>query len=52
MKKQVLATAVKWTKVKKLYTWEQVSEYQRRGWQVVMGDHVEEAKAAMSKYGR
>lgn len=36
MTKTVLAIATKACKTKKLYTWEQVTEYQNRGWQITM----------------
>lgn len=36
MKKAVLAIATKGYKTKNLYTWEQVGQYQSRGWQISM----------------
>lgn len=34
--KKTIALAVKGFKTKEMKSWEQIAEYQRRGWQIVM----------------
>lgn len=36
MKKATIAIATKGAKKKELKTWEQIAEYQRRGWEITL----------------